>query len=161
MQLFLDLLLLSPLFLFTAPAGWAQGVDFHWERTDRTADGWMNGTGSVFDIAMTPGGVILMSTPEGIFRIVEQTVGGTTDYVAEFVIPEIEGTMLVYSADGGSRSWHSAVDAGLRNRKITTYAVNDRGVIVAGTVRGGLYRTVGPSGVDEGGGVRPLFIDLW
>ena len=119
MQYFLYLLLLSPLFLFFPAVGQSQGLDFHWERTDRTADGWMNGTGSEFDVAMTPGGVPLVSTPEGIFRIVEQTGSAPPEYVAELVTREPGGEFIgtigerIYLKRGGNDPLWTSTDAGL------------------------------------------------
>lgn len=83
------------------------------------------------------------------------------DTLREDYLRRVNGTMLIDSADGGTRSWRAAVDDDLRGRSITSFAINDRGVIVVGTARSGLYRTVESSGVEGEGETRPVIFDLW
>ena len=84
----------------------------------------------------------------------------TYDTVGAGYLRRTDGAMLVYSRNAGRQSWHSAFDEGVLDQEIWSFAINDRGVVVAGTWSGGLYRTVGPSGVVEEVRGWPVRIDL-
>lgn len=90
-------------------------------RTGRLTDGWMGGIESDADVAVTPDGVTLVGSSEGIFRIVERTEGGVTEHYAELINREIEGPfsfigtigerIYLWRKDGNSR--HASTDDGI------------------------------------------------
>ena len=146
-------LLLSILVLLVTAVGHSQEIGFRWERSDRTPDGWMNGIGSSFNVGLTSDSVILMTTPEGLFRIVEQNEDGIISHVAELINPDVDGYFLgsigerIYlKREGGNEVWASS-DNGLSWERIIAYApYNAVEIIGDGSVEGSKIVTYDPDG---------------